>query len=145
MTGRSHQHGDGGILPMAVSGLDIATWDIMARKAGLPLYRLLGGYRDEVPAYASAGFYAEDTGQVGKHIMTKMWADVYGYFPDVVFNKHTGPASQMWSLDDFIAADFDSVAHGFVGGATPNVENQQLPIQISREGLPPDVPAWGKG
>ena len=59
MMGRSHQHGDGGILPMAVSGLDIATWDLMAREAGLPLYRLLGGYRDEVPAYASAGFYAE--------------------------------------------------------------------------------------
>ena len=83
--------------------------------------------------------------QLGKHFMTKMWADVYGYFPDVVFNKHTGPAAQMWSLDDFIAADFDSAAHGFVGGATPNIENQQLPIQISREGLPPDVPLWGKG
>jgi gluconate 2-dehydrogenase alpha chain len=84
-------------------------------------------------------------GQLGKHFMTKMWADVYGYFPDVVFNKHTGPAAQMWSLDDFIAADFDSASHGFVGGATPNIENQRLPIQISREGLPPDVPRWGKG
>jgi gluconate 2-dehydrogenase alpha chain len=86
-----------------------------------------------------------DRDQVGRHFMTKMWADVYGYFPDVVFNKHTGPAAQMWSLDDFVAADFDSASHGFVGGATPNIENQQLPIQISREGLPPDVPGWGKG
>jgi gluconate 2-dehydrogenase alpha chain len=85
-----------------------------------------------------------NTGQVGKNFMTKMWADVYGFFPDVVFNKHTGPAAQMWSLDDFIAADFDSVSHGFVGGATPNIENQQLPIQISREGLPPDVRSWGR-
>jgi L-alanine-DL-glutamate epimerase-like enolase superfamily enzyme len=59
MTGRSHQHRDGGVLPAAVSGLDIAIWDLLARKAGLPLYRLLGGYRDEVRAYASAGFYAE--------------------------------------------------------------------------------------
>ena len=59
MTGRSHQHGDGGVLPAAVSGLDTAVWDLVARKAGLPLYRLLGGYRDEVRAYASAGFYAE--------------------------------------------------------------------------------------
>jgi L-alanine-DL-glutamate epimerase-like enolase superfamily enzyme len=59
MTGRSHQHGDGGVLPAAVSGLDIALWDILGQRAGLPLYRLLGGYRDEVPAYASAGFYAE--------------------------------------------------------------------------------------
>ena len=91
------------------------------------------------------GGLGNNVDQLGKHFMTKMWADVYGFFPDVVFNKHTGPAAQMWSLDDFIAADFDSAAHGFVGGATPNVENQQLPIQISREGLPPDVPSWGKG
>ena len=91
------------------------------------------------------GGLGNNAGQVGKHFMTKMWADVYGFFPDVVFNKHTGPAAQMWSLDDFIAADFDSAAHGFVGGATPNIENQQLPIQISREGLPPDVSSWGKG
>jgi L-alanine-DL-glutamate epimerase-like enolase superfamily enzyme len=59
MTARSHQHGDGGVLNAAVSGLDIATWDLMGRLAGLPLNRLLGGYRDRVPPYASAGFYME--------------------------------------------------------------------------------------
>jgi gluconate 2-dehydrogenase alpha chain len=91
------------------------------------------------------GGLGNNAGQVGKHFMTKMWADVYGFFPQVVFNKHTGPAAQMWSLDDYIAEDFDSAARGFVGGATPNIENQQLPIQISREGLPPDIPSWGKG
>ena len=51
----------------------------------------------------------------------------------------------MWSLDDFIAANFDSAAHGSVGGATPNIENQQLPIQISREGLPPTSRPGAKG
>ncbi len=76
--------------------------------------------------------------------MTKMWADVFGFFPDTVFNAHTGPAAQMWGLDDFLAADFDSASHGFVGGATPNVENQRLPIRISREALPPDVPAGAR-
>ena len=76
--------------------------------------------------------------------MTKMWADVHGLFPGVVFNAHTGPAAQMWSLDDFVAANFDAPRHGFVGGATPNVENQRLPIQIAREGLPDDVPRWGR-
>jgi L-alanine-DL-glutamate epimerase-like enolase superfamily enzyme len=65
MTGRSHQHGDGGVLPAAVSGLDTAIWDLMAREAGLPLYRLLGGYREEVRAYASAGFYAEGKDAAG--------------------------------------------------------------------------------
>lgn len=59
MTARSHQHGDGGALNAAVSGLDIAVWDLMGRLAGLPLYQLLGGYRDHVLPYASAGFYME--------------------------------------------------------------------------------------
>jgi gluconate 2-dehydrogenase alpha chain len=86
-----------------------------------------------------------NAGQLGRHFMTKMWADVFGLFPETVFNGHTGPAAQMWGLDDFMAADFDAPSHGFVGGATPNVENQRLPLGVTREALPPDVPAWGKG
>jgi L-alanine-DL-glutamate epimerase-like enolase superfamily enzyme len=58
----SHQLGNGGALVMALSGMDIAVWDLTAQIAGLPLYRLLGGYRDSVPAYASAGFYLADKG-----------------------------------------------------------------------------------
>jgi gluconate 2-dehydrogenase alpha chain len=86
-----------------------------------------------------------NTGQVGRHFMTKMFAHVDGYFPQVIFNRHTGPAAQGIILDDYLAADFDSLAHGFIGGATLGAEQQFLPIQISREALPPDVPSWGKG
>jgi gluconate 2-dehydrogenase alpha chain len=61
-----------------------------------------------------------------------------------VFNRHTGPAAQAVVLDDFLDASFDCGAHGFLGGSTLGAENQFLPIQISREALPPDVPGWGK-
>lgn len=44
----------------AISALDIALWDLNAKVAGLPLYRLLGGFREEVPAYASGGYYTGD-------------------------------------------------------------------------------------
>lgn len=84
-------------------------------------------------------------GQVGKNFMTKMFAHVDGYFPNVVFNRHTGPAAQGIVLDDYLSTSFDSVAHGFVGGGTLGAENQFLPIQISREALPADVPTWGAG
>jgi gluconate 2-dehydrogenase alpha chain len=84
------------------------------------------------------------TGQLGKHLMIKQFAHVDGFFPDVVFNRHTGPASQAMILDDYVAASFDPVAAGgFIGGATLGAENQFLPIQISRETLPPGVPGWG--
>ena len=85
-----------------------------------------------------------NSGQVGKHFMTKMFAHVDGFFPDTVFNRHTGPAAQSIILDDFVADSFDSMQHGFIGGGTLSSENQFLPIQISRETLPADVPTWGK-
>jgi gluconate 2-dehydrogenase alpha chain len=86
-----------------------------------------------------------NTAQVGKHFMTKMFAHVDGYFPNMVFNRHAAPASQTEVLDDFLADDYDSYGEGgFVGGATLGVENGLMPIQISRQSLPPDVPRWGK-
>ena len=33
--------------------LDMALWDLAGRAVGLPVYKLLGGFRDVVPAYAS--------------------------------------------------------------------------------------------
>jgi gluconate 2-dehydrogenase alpha chain len=85
-----------------------------------------------------------NAGQVGKHYMTKMFAHVDGFFPDTIFNRHTGPAAQGVVLDDYVSDSFDSVAHGFVGGATLGAENQFLPIQISREALPSDIQRWGR-
>ena len=38
---------------IALSELDIAIWDIIAKSIGKPLFKVLGGYRDLVPAYGS--------------------------------------------------------------------------------------------
>jgi L-alanine-DL-glutamate epimerase-like enolase superfamily enzyme len=46
-----------GAVLRAISAIDIALWDLLGKLAGLPLYRLLGGWTDEVLAYASAGYY----------------------------------------------------------------------------------------
>jgi L-alanine-DL-glutamate epimerase-like enolase superfamily enzyme len=56
---RSRQHGRRGIVMHAISGLDMALWDMAGKIAKLPVYRLLGAYRDKVEAYASGGFYQE--------------------------------------------------------------------------------------
>ncbi len=47
--------GRGGIAVLAVAAVDIAIWDLKAKVAGLPLHKLLGGYRDRVPVYNTDG------------------------------------------------------------------------------------------
>lgn len=59
---RYFQHGRGGILLGAISGVDIALWDLVGKKSGMPVNELLGGYTNRVRAYASGGFYQEGKG-----------------------------------------------------------------------------------
>ena len=47
-----HYVGRGGLAVHAISAIDTALWDLMARRRGLPLWRLLGGHDPQVPAYA---------------------------------------------------------------------------------------------
>lgn len=56
------RHGRRGAPMFALSLLDNALWDLRAKVAGLPLYRLLGVARTEVHAYASGGVYVDGEG-----------------------------------------------------------------------------------
>jgi mandelate racemase len=47
--------GTPGVVGMALSALDVACWDALARAAGVPLASYLGGKLDSVPAYNSNG------------------------------------------------------------------------------------------
>ena len=56
-----------GITISALSGIDIALWDLLGKALGQPVWRLLGGrFRDRIPAYASGGW--APVGGVGKQL-----------------------------------------------------------------------------
>ena len=51
----------GGMLIEAISGIDIALWDILGKLANMPIHRLLGGVgRTEVPCYAASVNWGSD-------------------------------------------------------------------------------------
>lgn len=43
----------------AIAAFDSALWDLKARRAGLPLAKLLGAHRDAVPCYNTSGGYLQ--------------------------------------------------------------------------------------
>ena len=51
-----------GMVVRALSAIDIALWDLAAKRAGVPLAVLLGGSLRPLPAYASGGYYRPGAG-----------------------------------------------------------------------------------
>ncbi|MBY8887243.1 mandelate racemase [Streptomyces sp. PTM05] len=65
-----------GIAGHAISAVDIALWDLKARVLGLPLTRLLGAARSEVPVYGSGGFTTYDAAQQDRQL--RSWTEDLG-------------------------------------------------------------------
>jgi L-alanine-DL-glutamate epimerase-like enolase superfamily enzyme len=57
-----------GAASCAISAVDTALWDLKAKLLGLPLHRLLGAVRDEVPVYGSGGFTTYDDKQLRRQL-----------------------------------------------------------------------------
>ncbi|GAA0462918.1 L-talarate/galactarate dehydratase [Streptomyces olivaceiscleroticus] len=57
--------GRSGVATQAIAAVDVALWDLKAKRAGLPLAKLLGAHRDSVRCYnTSGGFLHTPTEQV---------------------------------------------------------------------------------
>ena len=74
-----HAMGRHGPVSFALSGIDIALWDIVGKAQGAPLHRLLGGAtRDRIPTYASLLRYGKPNlvGRYTKEAITRGYAHV---------------------------------------------------------------------
>jgi len=62
-----------GAVLRAMSAIDVALWDLLARRCGLPLAVVLGGGRGPVAAYASGGYYRpEDDGTAAEQVAAEI-------------------------------------------------------------------------
>ena len=63
--------GQTGYAAHAIAALDIALWDLKGQALGEPIWRLLGGARDQVPVYATFGYRFFDNDHIGE--AAKLW------------------------------------------------------------------------
>lgn len=63
---------------VALAGVDTAIWDAVGKAVGLPLWRLWGGYRREVPLMAIGGYYGEPLGPIAEEVASYKQAGLAG-------------------------------------------------------------------
>lgn len=119
-----HYGGRGGPTVLAISAFDMALWDLKAKRAGLPLWKALGGYDPRVPCYAGGidldlpldDLLRQTDGNLGKGFRAiKMKVGRANLFEDVervkAMREHLGDgfplmadANMKWSIDGAIRA-----------------------------------------
>ncbi|TCM37515.1 mandelate racemase/muconate lactonizing enzyme family protein [Kribbella sp. VKM Ac-2568] len=70
--------GRSGVATQAIAAIDIALWDLKAKRANLPLAKLLGAYRDSVRTYNTSGGFLHAPIEEVKERASKSLADGIG-------------------------------------------------------------------
>ena len=71
---RSNYHEGGRVLTGAISAIDIALWDIMGKKLGVPVYQLLGGAcRERVFGFPTLGIGQQDCLERCRDFIAQGW------------------------------------------------------------------------
>ncbi|MEL6970433.1 MAG: mandelate racemase/muconate lactonizing enzyme family protein [Bacteroidota bacterium] len=57
----------------SIGSVDLAIWDVIGKALNMPVHKVLGTYREEIPVYAAGGYYAEGKG------IPELVAEMEGY------------------------------------------------------------------
>ncbi len=109
------QIGQTGAIIAAISGIEIALWDILGQAAGLPIYNLLGGTcRDQVRIYSHAG-----TPEACAHLAEKGCTAIKAYFPvaPLPSGEHIGVPRSITLAEEIAALEHMRRCRQAVGNA----------------------------
>lgn len=59
---------DRSLVVMAMAAVDSALWDIVGKAAGLPIFKLWGGFRSTIPMVAIGGYYGKSDAQLAGEV-----------------------------------------------------------------------------
>lgn len=62
--------GSNGLAMLALSAIDTALWDLKGKRASMPLFRLLGGARTELPVYMTGGWIRNTADDIRDEVAT---------------------------------------------------------------------------
>ncbi|CAM5557837.1 galactonate dehydratase [Aquamicrobium terrae] len=71
-----------GVVVRAIAAVDMALWDLAAKRRGMPISVMLGGSVRPVPAYASGGYYRPDDGPWADAVRDEIRFNVANGFTD---------------------------------------------------------------
>jgi gluconate 2-dehydrogenase alpha chain len=86
---------------------------------------------------------ANNTGQVGQHMIAHLCPFVQGLFPGRNLNLFNGNGSQVTCVDDFNADNHDHSGEDFIGGSMLVASREMGLIAHMKTPGPPSVPRWG--
>ena len=122
------QTGEFGPLAQVIAGVDLALWDLCARRADLPLYRLLGGSKNTVPVYAS-GINPD----APLNVVQRMHAAGYRGFKLKIGFDDAQDLANLHAVREWLGPDLDVMAD--VNQAWSLDKAQSMLPQLARFGL----------
>jgi L-alanine-DL-glutamate epimerase-like enolase superfamily enzyme len=114
-----------GLILEAISGIDIALWDILGKATGQPVYNLLGGRtREKIRAYASFLYADHDLDRLGS--MARGYVDAgftavkmrFGYGPQDGRPGMRKNVELVRTIRDAIGDDVDLMGDAYMGWTT---------------------------
>ena len=111
-----------GLVLEAISGVDIALWDLMGKATGQPVYNLLGGRtRDRIRTYVSRTYARVDVAAVAAEVR-ELLADGYtalkmrfGYGPADGLPGMRRNQQLVATVREVVGPDFDLMADAYMG------------------------------